>query len=503
MKTVRLLTAVFLLWTVPALAQTEVNRIYDASEMMDNIEVAKSMEVFGRALSSYSQSYLTNYELGYAYYLQEDYTRAGRIFSRLSRDMSVDDRLYQVWGNSYADRGNDRKAEKIYRRGLKAFPHSGALHMELGALAFKDKRYDEALMYFERGIELDPSYPDNYWRAAGIYLSSPESVWGMIYGEIYMNMVCNGEQNMEVSRLLAEAYDSNIWHEKNDSGQDLIYISFSENNSIWYDETLKVMRFPYGVAVYEPTLGNAVVKVGLPPFSVDNLCRIRDIFVDLDKRLADMFTYLDRKVGKGQYLVFLTADHGAANNILMLQKHGIPAGGFVADKTAEALNAYLEQKFGARQKLVACISNYKVYLDRKAIRSLSLNIDDVKESAVEWLKQNPAYAYVVDLEHANDAPIPSAIRERIINGYHRLRSGDIQIILNPANYEVASEVIDGGTTHGVWNPYDSHIPFILMGWNVSPGKTNAKTTINDIAATVCAMIHIQMPNGCIGNAIDF
>ena len=76
MKTVRLLTAVFLLWTVPALAQTEVNRIYDASEMMDNIEVAKSMEVFGRALSSYSQSYLTNYELGYAYYLQEDYTRA-------------------------------------------------------------------------------------------------------------------------------------------------------------------------------------------------------------------------------------------------------------------------------------------------------------------------------------------------------------------------------------------------------------------------------------------
>lgn len=280
MKTVRLLTAVFLLWTVPALAQTEVNRIYDASEMMDNIEVAKSMEVFSRALSSYSQSYLTNYELGYAYYLQEDYTRAGRIFSRLSRDMSVDDRLYQVWGNSYADRGNDRKAEKIYRRGLKAFPHSGALHMELGALAFKDKRYDEALMYFERGIELDPSYPDNYWRAAGIYLSSPESVWGMIYGEIYMNMVCNGEQNMEVSRLLAEAYDSNIWHEKNDSGQDLIYISFSENNSIWYDETLKVMRFPYGVAVYEPTLGNAVVKVGLPPFSIDELCRIRDIFVD-------------------------------------------------------------------------------------------------------------------------------------------------------------------------------------------------------------------------------
>lgn len=280
MKTVRLLIAVFLLWTVPAFSQSEVNRIYDATDLMDNTEVAKSMEVFGRALSSYSQNYLTNYELGYAYYLQEDYARAGRIFSRLSRDISVDDRLYQMWGNSYADRGNVKKAEKIYRRGLKAFPRSGALHMELGTLAFNAKHYDEALMYYERGIELDPSYPNNYWRAAGIYLSSPESVWGMIYGEIYMNMVCNGEQNLEISRLLAEAYDSNIWLERDDKDQTLIYISFSENNTIWYDENLKVMRFPYGVAVYEPTLGKAVVKVGTPPFSTDDLCRIRELFID-------------------------------------------------------------------------------------------------------------------------------------------------------------------------------------------------------------------------------
>lgn len=280
MKTVRILVAVFLLWTVPAYSQNDVNRIYDATELMDQTEVAKSMEVFGRALSSYSQDYLTDYQLAYAYYLQEDYSHAGRIFSRLSRDISVDDRLYQMWGNSYAERGNDRKAEKIYRRGLKAFPRSGALHMEQGTLAFKSGRYDEALMYYERGIELDPSYAGNYWRAAGIYLSSPESVWGMIYGEMYMNMVCIGEQNIEVSRLLAEAYASNIWHEKDDKGQDLIYISFSKNNSIWYDQTLGVMRYPYGVAVYEPTLGKAVVKVGLPPFSTDEICRIRELFVD-------------------------------------------------------------------------------------------------------------------------------------------------------------------------------------------------------------------------------
>ena len=63
---------------------------------------------------------------------------------------------------------------------------------------------------------------------------------------------------------------------------------------------------------------------------------IREIFLDLDKKLADFFTYLDQKVGKGQYLVFLTADHGAANNALMLREHGIPAGGFVASEVKKA-----------------------------------------------------------------------------------------------------------------------------------------------------------------------
>lgn len=229
---------------------------------------------------------------------------------------------------------------------------------------------------------------------------------------------------------------------------------------------------------------------------------MRDIFVDLDSKLADMFSYLDQKVGKGQYLVFLTADHGAANNINMLKEHGIPAEGFVSEKVKKSLDEYLKQKFGAGQQLVMRISNYNVLLNYKAINELSLNKEEVKKAAIEWLKHNLEYAYVVDLERISEAPIPAAIRERLINGYNRQRNGDIQIVLNPANYEVSSDGIGRGTTHGVWNPYDSHIPFILMGWHVKPGKTNAKTTINDIAATVCAMIHIQMPNGCIGNAIE-
>lgn len=59
----------------------------------------------------------------------------------------------------------------------------------------------------------------------------------------------------------------------------------------------------------------------------------------------------------------------------------------------------------------------------------------------------------------------------------------------------------GGTTHCMWNPYDAYIPFVLMGWHVNLGKTEEPIHITDIAPTICAMLHIQMPDSCIGDAI--
>ncbi|MBR4601933.1 MAG: alkaline phosphatase family protein, partial [Prevotella sp.] len=54
------------------------------------------------------------------------------------------------------------------------------------------------------------------------------------------------------------------------------------------------------------------------------------------------------------------------------------------------------------------------------------------------------------------------------------------------------------TTHGYWNPYDCHIPFVLMGWDVPHGSCPEEVHITDIAPTICNLVHIQMPNGCIG-----
>jgi hypothetical protein len=84
------------------------------------------------------------------------------------------------------------------------------------------------------------------------------------------------------------------------------------------------------------------------------------------------------------------------------------------------------------------------------------------------------------------------------NCYYPTRSGDIQLVLKPGFLQGSGN----GTSHGLWNPYDSHIPLLWYGWNIKQGKTNRETYMTDIAATVAAMLHIQMPSGSVGNVIE-
>jgi arylsulfatase A-like enzyme len=86
----------------------------------------------------------------------------------------------------------------------------------------------------------------------------------------------------------------------------------------------------------------------------------------------------------------------------------------------------------------------------------------------------------------------------VTNGYNQKLSGDIQFVFNPGWFDGWSK----GTTHGSWNPYDSHIPLLWYGWKIKPGKTNRETYMTDIAPTLAAMLRIQMPNGSVGHVIE-
>ncbi len=224
-----------------------------------------------------------------------------------------------------------------------------------------------------------------------------------------------------------------------------------------------------------------------------NSIEAQDAFLRLDKDVAAFLQYLDTKIGKGNYLLFVTADHGAAHAPKFLKQHHIPAGEKDDAEIEKMLNRKIEEKM-AITKAVAKVINYQVYLSDAA----SEKREDIVKYIIKELKSmDSIIADAVELDELAEANLPEPIKTRIINGYNPHRSGDIQFLYKPGYFDGWGT----GTTHGVWNPYDAHIPLLWFGWKVKTGKLYRETYMTDIAPTLAAMLQVQMPNGCVGQVI--
>lgn len=224
-----------------------------------------------------------------------------------------------------------------------------------------------------------------------------------------------------------------------------------------------------------------------------------DTYLRLDKELGNFLDFLDTKAGKDQYVIFLSADHGVAHVPAFARDHNIPAGIIDFSSLAVKMNTALNEKFG-QNKLVLAIAEYQVVLNLPVIASSSLKIIDIKNWIINYLSGVPGIDRVIDMDNLYNVPLNAKVREMFANGYNPARSGQIQIILQPQWIDGFGT--GGGTTHGLWNPYDAHIPLLWYGWGIKPGKTNRELYMTDIAPTLAALLHIQMPSGSVGNVIQ-
>ena len=230
-----------------------------------------------------------------------------------------------------------------------------------------------------------------------------------------------------------------------------------------------------------------------------NSIEVEDTYLRLDQDLAKFFEFLDNKIGKGQYTVFLTADHGVAHTTGYMQKHRLPAGLLNVRPLTDTLNKILANKFGIKELIRSEVSD-QVNFDMKKINSQHLDFDSIKMITVRYLREQPGVAFAVDITKINETPIPNTLKTMILNGYYFRRSSPIKVILNPGWFE--GDQIGAGTGHGTLHPYDTHIPLLFMGWGIHHGSSNATVDITDIAPTISALLHIQMPNGSIGHVIE-
>ena len=161
-------------------------------------------------------------------------------------------------------------------------------------------------------------------------------------------------------------------------------------------------------------------------------------------------------------------------------------------------NYLLKQSFFLHYKLPSIVYSFlSLQHYHPAIDSFKLDEAKITKWIINYLKKNSAIANVFETEKLMNIPMNKTVKEMLANGYHQGRSGDIQIILKPG-------YIDGmktGTTHGLWNPYDAHIPLLWYGWNIKQGSSSQEVYMTDIAATLAALLNIQMPSGCVGKVI--
>jgi hypothetical protein len=228
-----------------------------------------------------------------------------------------------------------------------------------------------------------------------------------------------------------------------------------------------------------------------------NSVEAEDVFLRLDKDLGDLFDFIDSKVGKNQYLLFLSADHGAAHVPDFLKEQKIPSGNLNMN-LLDTHNNLLSKKYG-KDKLLTNLENYQLYLNQSLIASSNLNEKEIKEYVIETVTKIQGVDRAFDVKEMKQVPLTTKVQNMLINGYYPNRCGDIQLILTSQWIEGFA---GGGTTHGLWNPYDAHIPLLWYGWGIKPGKLNRETSITDIAPTLAALLHIQMPSGNVGNVIE-
>ena len=223
----------------------------------------------------------------------------------------------------------------------------------------------------------------------------------------------------------------------------------------------------------------------------------------LDRTLAELFAFVDKKVGLDKTLVVLSADHGGSEAPGYLQSLGIDSSYFnyeEVDKTAGI--AALKAEFGVARELVDQWFQPYFYLNREAIAELGLDIAVVARRVAEELRELPGIAYAVSsYDLRAGAVVDTPVTAAILANYNEDRSGDIYVVFNPQWFvgEFDGKAVTG--SHGQPWYYDSHVPVIWMGPGVKPGRIARHVETVDVAPTIAAYTGVKYPSGTRGKVM--
>jgi Tfp pilus assembly protein PilF len=201
MKTLMLCVA--LLTTASLSAQSVKELLETGNSLMQGGDFANAINVLNKAYQKDPTNLEVVKSLAYAYFLNKDYAKSLSTIKPVLD--SADDQGFQIAGNNYVALAENKEAERLYKQALKRFPNSGPLYSDYGIFLGSLARQYEAIKVWEKGIEMDPSYPGNYYYASKFYYPI-DVLWSVIYGEVFVNMESLTRRTPEIKALLMDSY---------------------------------------------------------------------------------------------------------------------------------------------------------------------------------------------------------------------------------------------------------------------------------------------------------
>jgi len=221
---------------------------------------------------------------------------------------------------------------------------------------------------------------------------------------------------------------------------------------------------------------------------------IQDILVRLDQDLGDLFASLDKKVGRGNYIVALSADHGVVPVPEDMQKTGADAGVLHLPDVQERIEKSLES-FSYAKPALARITGSDVYFAPGVYEKLKAD-QSAMNAVLDAIKGTPGVADVYRAEQIAGRPATqSPLLKAMADSYFPGRSGDLFIVPKPywlMDGAPAGKMRSYGTGHGTPYNYDQHVPILLMGYGIRPGEYYDDATPADIAPTLASLCGITL-----------
>ncbi|MFM6948019.1 MAG: alkaline phosphatase PafA [Aquirufa sp.] len=225
---------------------------------------------------------------------------------------------------------------------------------------------------------------------------------------------------------------------------------------------------------------------------------LEDNYLRLDREIEDILSTLDKKFGKDNVLVFLTADHAVAEVPGFLTSKKMPGGVYDKNKATEEVKKAISAEFGD-VNLILAEDNSQIYLNHTLMNKMGIDRNKLETVLRKAYQKTEGFSELVDMQKIYASSLISNYKTLAENGYNHARSGDFMILLKPQWFMGYKT----GTTHSTLYAYDTHVPLLFYGWKVQANEYTKRTSISDISTTLANWLKCMEPSGSIGSVIPF